>query len=116
MKGEWVTSLELSTAMPPTTWFIYSIFIGVPDNGPISVSAVVPNKPYLIGNPYPSAIDADAFLAANSKALWNIYFFEHIILLVVSVRNRFFMPIQRMITLLTIPQEELLLQVIEIKQ
>jgi hypothetical protein len=28
-------------------------FGGVPDNGPISVSAVVPNKPYLIGNPYP---------------------------------------------------------------
>jgi hypothetical protein len=79
MKGEWVTSLELSTAMPPTPLgsFIAS-FIGVPDNGPISVSAVVPNKPYLIGNPYPSAIDADAFLAANSKALFGtLYFWTH---------------------------------------
>ncbi|WP_144893388.1 LamG-like jellyroll fold domain-containing protein [Flavobacterium tiangeerense] len=67
------------TAMPPTPLgsFIAS-FIGVPDNGPISVSAVVPNKPYLIGNPYPSAIDADAFLAANSKALFGtLYFWTH---------------------------------------
>jgi hypothetical protein len=44
-------------------------FIGVPNNGNISGEAVVANNFYLIGNPYPSALDADAFIMANTLLL-----------------------------------------------
>ncbi|PRZ26117.1 hypothetical protein [Flavobacterium granuli] len=52
-------------------------FIGVPNNGIINVS-VEGDKSYLIGNPYPSAIDADEFLIYNSAALeGTLYFWTH---------------------------------------
>ncbi|CAD0000414.1 glycine-rich domain-containing protein [Flavobacterium chungangense] len=56
-------------------------FIGVPNNGNISGGAVVAGITYLIGNPYPSAIDADAFLFENpnNSAILEgiIYFWTH---------------------------------------
>ena len=56
-------------------------FIGVPNNGTISGGAVVAGNSYLIGNPYPSAIDADVFLfenTNNSAVLEGIiYFWTH---------------------------------------
>ncbi|HEX8014619.1 MAG TPA: T9SS sorting signal type C domain-containing protein, partial [Flavobacterium sp.] len=56
-------------------------FIGVPNNGTISGGAVVAGNSYLIGNPYPCAIDADTFLFANlnNSAILEgtLYFWTH---------------------------------------
>ncbi|WP_413999875.1 T9SS sorting signal type C domain-containing protein [Flavobacterium sp. W1B] len=52
-------------------------FIGVPNNG-IKAVSVSADKSYLIGNPYPSAVDADQFLIYNSAALeGTLYFWTH---------------------------------------
>jgi hypothetical protein len=53
-------------------------FSGVPNNGTISVTDCVAGKYCLLGNPYPSAIDADKFLSANSSVLeGTLYFWTH---------------------------------------
>jgi hypothetical protein len=44
-------------------------FVGVPTNGDINLTSVVSNKDYLVGNPYPSAINADDFLTTNSGSI-----------------------------------------------
>ncbi len=41
-------------------------FVGVPNNGDISLSGLTPNKYYSVGNPYPSTISANAFINGNS--------------------------------------------------
>jgi len=63
-------------------------FVGEPNNGDITLP-VNPNFDYLVGNPYPSAIDADQFLSDNGISLVDgstsgtasitgeIYFWEH---------------------------------------
>jgi large repetitive protein len=40
-------------------------FRGLPNNGDVSPGSTTTNVNYLIGNPYPSAIDADKFIADN---------------------------------------------------
>lgn len=53
-------------------------FKGVPNNGKIESYFAVANKYYLIGNPYPSAISADAFLKSNAtKTKGALYFWTH---------------------------------------
>ncbi|TRX33262.1 T9SS sorting signal type C domain-containing protein, partial [Flavobacterium sp. ZT3R18] len=52
-------------------------FIGVPNNGTISYSIAGSGLSYLIGNPYPSALDADMFLGANPVLDGTIYFWTH---------------------------------------
>jgi hypothetical protein len=52
-------------------------FIGVPNNGPISYSIANSGLSYLIGNPYPSALDADEFLGANPALDGTIRFWTH---------------------------------------
>lgn len=56
-------------------------FIGKPNNGDITGQAVTTGNFYLIGNPYPSALDADKFLYGNTnnKNILNgtIYFWTH---------------------------------------
>lgn len=53
------------------------VFVGVPNNGVFNLSLLA-NKTYLFGNPYPSAIDADAFLDANMNVLeGTLYFWTH---------------------------------------
>ena len=63
------------------------VFTGKPHNGDIDLS-FEPNKNYLIGNPYPSAIDAYAFILDNLKDVTNgrnsintfngtLYFWDH---------------------------------------
>ncbi|WP_163401420.1 T9SS sorting signal type C domain-containing protein [Flavobacterium fluviatile] len=56
-------------------------FIGIPNNGNIAGQSVTAGNYYLIGNPYPSAISADAFLFAdsNNNAILDgtIYFWTH---------------------------------------
>lgn len=56
-------------------------FVGKPNNGTINLT-VAANYDYLVGNPYPSAIDADQFLSDNSSSgtasiTGAIYFWEH---------------------------------------
>ncbi|WP_431135329.1 BspA family leucine-rich repeat surface protein [Psychroserpens mesophilus] len=52
-------------------------FVGQPNNGIIS-SPVTPDYQALVGNPYPSAIDAHTFIADNSAVLLDgtLYFWE----------------------------------------
>ncbi|BDU23969.1 hypothetical protein FLGSB24_07130 [Flavobacterium sp. GSB-24] len=52
-----------------------AVFTGVPNNGDISVNTVS-GKWNLIGNPFPSAIDADQLMAENPN-LGSLYFWGH---------------------------------------
>jgi hypothetical protein len=53
------------------------VFVGKPNNGTIT-STVGAGNLNLCGNPYPSAIDADAFIDANVASLnGTLYFWEH---------------------------------------
>ncbi|MDN3675234.1 T9SS sorting signal type C domain-containing protein [Flavobacterium branchiarum] len=54
-------------------------FVGTPNNGNITGETItVLDDSYLIGNPYPSAIDAKAFLTANKLILeGTLYFWTH---------------------------------------
>ncbi|WP_343704958.1 GEVED domain-containing protein [Flavobacterium sp.] len=53
------------------------VFTGVPNNGDVNVT-VVPNKWNFLGNPYPSAIDADELiLDTNKDVLGSLYFWTH---------------------------------------
>jgi len=52
-------------------------FAGKPNNGTIT-TPIAPNNANLGGNPYPSALDANAFIIANSSVITGtIYFWEH---------------------------------------
>ncbi|MBK0369818.1 T9SS sorting signal type C domain-containing protein [Flavobacterium agrisoli] len=44
-------------------------FIGVPNNGTITTQTPLGSKDYLVGNPYPSAIDAEQFLEDNKNSI-----------------------------------------------
>ena len=54
-------------------------FVGIPNNGIITGESLNANTYQLIGNPYPSALDANAFLsdANNSFLGGTIYFWTH---------------------------------------
>lgn len=53
-------------------------FVGVPNNGNFQYAAILAGKYYVIGNPYPSALNAVQFLQANSSVLnGTIYFWTH---------------------------------------
>ncbi|WP_348823681.1 LamG-like jellyroll fold domain-containing protein [Flavobacterium aestuarii] len=53
-------------------------FIGVPNNGPVSIAAQGNLKGNLIGNPYPSAINADSFITDNASVINGaLYFWTH---------------------------------------
>lgn len=52
------------------------VFVGVPNNGDVSFS-VVANKLNLIGNPYPSPVDADELMLENKDKLGSLYFWTH---------------------------------------
>jgi len=56
-------------------------FFGVPNNGTIygeEITALTATRNFLVGNPYPSALNADLFLTANSTILQGtIYFWTH---------------------------------------
>jgi large repetitive protein len=58
--------------------FYEAPFVGVPNNGPYSISGIIADRSYLLGNPYPSALDADAFLDTNQYVLdGTLYFWTH---------------------------------------
>ncbi|WP_157495002.1 T9SS sorting signal type C domain-containing protein [Flavobacterium sp. KJJ] len=52
-------------------------FTGTPNNGNISGETAVASKYYLVGNPYPSALDADAFIMGNNFLVGTLYFWTH---------------------------------------
>ncbi|MFB9077838.1 calcium-binding protein [Flavobacterium procerum] len=55
-----------------------AVFKGVPNNGKVEINFEVPDNNYLIGNPYPSAIDASLFLKKNAlKTKGALYFWTH---------------------------------------
>jgi hypothetical protein len=52
-------------------------FVGKPNNGTITTTVAGGNL-NLCGNPYPSALDANAFISANTSAITGtLYFWEH---------------------------------------
>jgi hypothetical protein len=52
-------------------------FSGVPNNGALTGETLQADKFYLIGNPYPSALKASAFLAGNTFMNGTLYFWTH---------------------------------------
>ncbi|KQX12982.1 T9SS sorting signal type C domain-containing protein [Flavobacterium sp. Root420] len=52
-------------------------FIGVPNNGNVTTEALDSGKYYLLGNPYPSAVDADQFILDNPILQGTLYFWTH---------------------------------------
>jgi len=83
--GEGFTMKGNSGSSSNTTLQNY-VFVGKPNNGPINLNISL-NQSYLVGNPYPSALDADEFIKDNIKdgagrATSNIfngalYFWDH---------------------------------------
>lgn len=60
-----------------TTEFKAYTFAGTPNNGTYTFT-IDGNKNYLIGNPYPSALDAVAFIVDNPGLNGTLYFWEHV--------------------------------------
>lgn len=53
------------------------VFIGVPNNGTITKAVTLTGNGYnMVGNPYPSTIDANAFLSANINIASALYFWR----------------------------------------
>lgn len=103
--GNWIQLPALTTNMDPTVGYIVrapqsfstspapadktkftATFVGTPNNGDINVlvskgtlpAADQRDKLNLIGNPYPSAFDADMFLTTNSALIEaTMYFWTH---------------------------------------
>ncbi|MBC7846989.1 MAG: T9SS type A sorting domain-containing protein [Flavobacterium sp.] len=62
--------------MPASTY--EAPFVGVPNNGHYEITGITADRSYLLGNPYPSALDADTFLDANQNVLdGTLYFWTH---------------------------------------
>jgi uncharacterized delta-60 repeat protein len=67
--------LSFSTTTPS---IFEAVFSGVPNNGLISLPIEKSTNPILIGNPYPSALNADEFIFENQKVLQgSLYFWTH---------------------------------------
>lgn len=78
----------LSGTIPWPLGLYLATFVGVPNNGDISISGVFADKSYLLGNPYPSALDAYTFLIANAGVLdGTLYFWTHNTSIGVGVSN-----------------------------
>ena len=88
-KQEWATSPmdigvgyiirgpEPTGVTVPFTRYL-TTFKGVPNNGRYAITGVIADKSYLLGNPYPSALDADKFLDDNQNVLdGTLYFWTH---------------------------------------
>ncbi len=52
-------------------------FVGVPNNGNVTSETLDSGKYYLLGNPYPSALDADKFITDNPILQGTLYFWTH---------------------------------------
>jgi hypothetical protein len=52
-------------------------FIGVPNNGNLATEPLTSGRYHLIGNPYPSALSADALINGNTVLNGTLYFWTH---------------------------------------
>ncbi|MCH3885551.1 T9SS type A sorting domain-containing protein [Tenacibaculum aquimarinum] len=53
-------------------------FTGIPNDGTININIATPNTNTIVGNPYPSALDANQFMLDNSSVIkQEIYFWQH---------------------------------------
>ena len=88
-KGYIVRGPETTNGIVPWPLGQYlATFNGVPNNGNYSLSGIFPDKSYLIGNPYPSALDANKFLTDNAGVLdGTLYFWTHNTSLGIGVSN-----------------------------
>jgi hypothetical protein len=76
-KGYIIRGPEYTSPPSPPSLFL-ALFKGVPNNGHYAITSIFPAKSYLIGNPYPSALDADKFLTDNAGVLdGTLYFWTH---------------------------------------
>jgi hypothetical protein len=63
-------------------------FTGTPNNGRYPITGIHADKAYLIGNPYPSALDANKFLTDNAGVIdGTIYFWTHSTKIGIGVPN-----------------------------
>ena len=63
-------------------------FMGKPNNGHYPITGIHPDKAYLIGNPYPSALDANKFLTDNAGVIdGTLYFWTHSTKIGIGVPN-----------------------------
>ena len=77
-KGYIIRGPEFFPAPNPTSDVIQVPFEGVPHNGQFEIDIASAGTSNLIGNPYPSALDAESFLRANSSVLQGtLYFWTH---------------------------------------
>jgi len=77
-KGYIIRGPESTSSLPPPPGLYQATFHGVPNNGKVSITGIYADKLYLIGNPYPSAINADTFLNENATVLdGTLYFWTH---------------------------------------
>ena len=82
-KGYIIRGPEFFPANPPSTptpitGVIQAPFEGVPHNGQFEIDIAGVGTSNLIGNPYPSALDAESFLRVNSLVLQGtLYFWTH---------------------------------------
>jgi hypothetical protein len=76
-KGYIIRGPENTSPPSPPSLFL-ATFKGVPNNGHYAITDIHPYKSYLIGNPYPSALNADKFLLDNASVLdGTLYFWTH---------------------------------------
>jgi hypothetical protein len=76
-RGYIVRRPDYVSGIPVATESYTASFVGVPNNGALTLS-ILADRDYLLGNPYPSAINADDFLDANAGILnGTLYFWTH---------------------------------------
>ncbi|WP_422106831.1 LamG-like jellyroll fold domain-containing protein [Winogradskyella sp.] len=76
--GEGYTMKGVKIHTDPYTDTQNYVFEGLPNNGEYTLTVEAGNH-YLIGNPYPSAIDANQFIADNASVLdGTLYFWDHL--------------------------------------
>ena len=68
--GDGFTMKGTGGAAPIDEWQNY-VFVGKPNSGDIPTTVLNPGQLYLIGNPYPSALDADEFIKDNIQETIN---------------------------------------------
>ncbi|MFH6997705.1 fibronectin type III domain-containing protein [Flavobacterium sp. FlaQc-57] len=54
-----------------------AVFMGVPNNGDLESEELIAKRSYLIGNPYPSALSAEALINENKMLDGTLYFWTH---------------------------------------
>ncbi|TRX29962.1 T9SS sorting signal type C domain-containing protein [Flavobacterium franklandianum] len=77
-KGYIIRGPQISSSPPPPPGLYYATFTGVPNNGIKTIAIGPTTTSNLLGNPYPSAINANTFLSTNSALIeGTIYFWTH---------------------------------------